>query len=168
MVIAIIRSYPFVSYPLESILLFVGMAFLFVRYITQTHLNIDHHQVARTQPLIYTHLFLVMGLNLFTVGIEMLANQHHANLGFIFFIVGILIYYTSILLTTRYNKPLFRYDKEEISRYLLLLAAGICLLWLSKFSLLLLSAVLVVFTWTMMWLGAIFRRRAQQKQEKPD
>lgn len=162
-VIAIIRSYPFASYPLESILLFVGMAFLFISYISQTHLNIAHHQIAPTQPLIYSHLGIITGLNLFTVGIEMLANSHHASAGHLFFLIGISVFYLCLLSTSSYNREELRWGHREWFAQLMVLAINLLLLFLVGKNLLALGATFLAATWSMHRIGFLIRRNAKKK-----
>ena len=163
-VIAVIKSYPFASYPLESILFFVGMAFLFVRYISQTHLNINHHQVANTQALIYSHLFLVMGINLFTVGLEMLVNPHHAQLGFTYFIAGILIAYLGILALNIYNHDHYRINQKHVSLYLLTVIGACLLMIFARQSLLAVSSIFALFSWSMPRINYYFRKKQYGNQ----
>lgn len=76
-VIAIIKTYPLKDQPLTGFMLFFGMATLFVFYMGQTFLNINHHQETTASILFYAHLPIFAGINIFTVGIEFLAESHH-------------------------------------------------------------------------------------------
>lgn len=70
-VIAIIKNYPLLDLALEGILLFFAMATLFIFYISQTYLSIDRHHKADVTVLLYAHLVIVLGLNFFTVAMEL-------------------------------------------------------------------------------------------------
>ena len=76
----------------------------------QTFLNINHHQETTASILFYAHLPIFAGINIFTVGIEFLAESHHANIGFMLFLAGIISFYLGVLATSRYNKDLYRFD----------------------------------------------------------
>ncbi|WP_238601061.1 low temperature requirement protein A, partial [Streptococcus suis] len=58
-VIMILKNYPILELPLEGILLFLAMASLFIFYISQTYLTIDHHRKADATVLLYAHLVIV-------------------------------------------------------------------------------------------------------------
>ena len=94
------------------------MATLFVFYMGQTFLNINHHQETTASILFYAHLPIFAGINIFTVGIGFLAESHHANIGFMLFLAGIISFYLGVLATSRYNKDLYRFDLKAWLHYL--------------------------------------------------
>lgn len=123
-VVAILKTYQ------DDILIggifFFGMASLFFLYISQTFLNINHHQRVRVTLLSYVHNALLIGLNLFTVGIEAISNLHHRELGATFIIIGIAIFYLALMATSTYNQERYR---------LTLVGSLIYALWISLVSL---------------------------------
>lgn len=106
-VIAIISTYPLTESLYQGALLFAGMSFMFISYMTQTFLAIDHHRQTAGSLLFYAHIPIFIGINIFTVGIEFLADSHHANLGFALFLFSLLSFYAGVLTTTHYNQSIY-------------------------------------------------------------
>lgn len=119
-IIAIIKNYPILELPLEGILLFFAMATLFIFYISQTYLTIDHHRKADATVLLYAHLVIVLGLNFFTVAME-LFSSHHNDLALPMLIVGNLIFYSGILSTSFYNQQVHQVGRRGLFIYALIL-----------------------------------------------
>ncbi|MFZ4356296.1 low temperature requirement protein A, partial [Enterococcus gallinarum] len=65
-VIAIISTYPLTESLYQGALLFAGMSFMFISYMTQTFLAIDHHRQAAGSLLFYAHIPIFIGINIFT------------------------------------------------------------------------------------------------------
>lgn len=128
-VVAILNDYPASSLLLEGALLFFAMAFLFIFYISQTYLNINHHHKAPVTLLLYSHLVILLGINFFTVAIETLAS-HHSPLGNLFLALGMGLFYLGTLLTSRYNHDHFRISKTNLLHYSLVLFGGILAIFL--------------------------------------
>lgn len=112
-VIAIISTYPLSSSLYQGALLFLTMALLFRLYMAQTFVGINHHQQTNVTPLFYIHVLIFLGLNSFTVGLEFLANHHHANLGFWFFVIGVVLFFSGTLMTTTYNQSIYRLQRKH-------------------------------------------------------
>ncbi|MGT2929676.1 low temperature requirement protein A [Streptococcus dentasini] len=112
-VIAIISTYPLSSSLYQGALLFLAMAFLFIFYMSQTFIGIEDHQEANVTPLFYIHVLIFLGINSFTVGLEFLADHHHANLGLWFFIIGVVLFFTGTLMTTTYNHSIYRLQRKH-------------------------------------------------------
>ncbi|MCW8485427.1 low temperature requirement protein A [Streptococcus macedonicus] len=125
-VIAIISTYPLTESLYQGALLFAGMSFLFISYMTQTFLAIDHHRQTAGSLMFYAHIPIFIGINIFTVGIEFLADSHHANLGFALFLFSFLSFYAGVLTTTHYNQSIYQLHLKTYLKIGLLL--GIVLL----------------------------------------
>ncbi|HFI0641423.1 TPA: low temperature requirement protein A, partial [Streptococcus suis] len=122
-VIAILKNYPILELPLEGILLFFAMATLFIFYISQTYLTIDHHRKADATVLLYAHLVIVLGLNFFTVAMELFPS-HHNDLALPMLIVGNLLFYGGILSTSFYNQQIHQVGRKGLLVYGLILVIG--------------------------------------------
>ncbi|HFI0461544.1 TPA: low temperature requirement protein A [Streptococcus suis] len=122
-VIAIIKNYPLLDLALEGILLFFAMATLFIFYISQTYLSIDHHRKADVTVLLYAHLVIVLGLNFFTVAMELFPS-HHNELALPMLIVGNLLFYGGILSTSFYNQQIHQVGRKGLLVYGLILVIG--------------------------------------------
>ncbi|MGQ7381667.1 low temperature requirement protein A [Streptococcus suis] len=143
MVIAILKNYPIQTHLLTGVLFFLAMAFSFMFYISQTYLNINHHQKTNVATLLYAHMVLVLGINFLTVSVEVLPGEH-ASLGLPFLLIGYFLYYLGILMTSRYNQDLYRLDKSVRFQYALTLFITIILLVVSQNHLLLIATILAV------------------------
>ncbi|MFC3932065.1 low temperature requirement protein A [Streptococcus dentapri] len=129
-VIAIISNYPITENLYQGALLFLGMALMFMFYMNQTFLAIDHHRPVNVSLLFYSHILIFVGINFFTVGVEFLADHHHAETGFYMFLIGVTLFYIGTLFTTIYNHELYRMRLEYFAAFALGLALFIGLSWL--------------------------------------
>ncbi|MGT2799111.1 low temperature requirement protein A [Streptococcus marmotae] len=154
-VIAILKSFQGHQL-LTGIPFFIGMAFLFVYYISHTHLNLNHHQIADTLLLFYAHTFLILALNFFTVGLELLPS-HHAGFGLAFFLIGIFLFYLSLLSLTPYYKVEFLINKREKLEYTFYLVVGSILLFFFREQLFLFGLFFVLMTYRM--ISLTFRQK---------
>ncbi len=77
------------------ILLFAVIITMFGSYVVQIHYLIDHNQVQRALPLMFSHYFIVIAVNLVTVGIHMLhASETIAiNTALLLAVSEIIFYY---------------------------------------------------------------------------
>lgn len=151
MVINIIQHYPYTSQALNGFLLFFGMANLFIFYISQTYLNLDHHRHSQGIALVSAHMAIVLGLNFFTMSIEFLVDDH-AKVAIFLMMGGLFLFYLGNLLTSRYNQRRVQVQKRDYFLYGLLIFAGLGLLYLTRdhltllfLSLNLLSSALIYF-----------------------
>lgn len=151
---------------LPGFFIFIGMGFLFMFYISQTYLNINHHQETRTVLIFYAHILLIMGLNMFTVGVEMLANPHHADLGYYLFAIGSGLFLIGLLLTSTYNRDLYQITVKQWSLYFFILATEALILYLLHSWLLALSIGFAAAAYSMNRILFFYRRRARQAQEE--
>lgn len=160
-VIAILKNYPIQTHLFDSVILFLAMAFSFMFYISQTYLNINHHQKTNVATLLYAHMVLVLGINFFTVAVEVLPGEH-ASLGFPFLLIGFLLYYLGILMTSRYNQDLYRIGKTVWLQYALNLFITIILLVVSQHHLFLIATILAVSSYLMVRITHRHRRLSKE------
>ncbi|HFI0403263.1 TPA: low temperature requirement protein A [Streptococcus suis] len=160
-VVAIIKNYPLLKLPLEGILLFIAMATLFIFYISQTYLSIDHHRKADVSVLLYAHLVIVLGLNFFTVAMELFPS-HHNELALPMLIVGNLLFYGGILSTSFYNQQIHQVSRKGLLVYGLILVIGNAALLLAGHSNLLIFIILNLLSHAMVTYHVIRFRKARQ------
>ncbi|HFU3789690.1 TPA: low temperature requirement protein A [Streptococcus suis] len=158
-VVAIIKNYPLLKLPLEGILLFIAMATLFIFYISQTYLSIDHHRKADVSVLLYAHLVIVLGLNFFTVAMELFPS-HHNDLALPMLIVGNLLFYSGILSTSFYNQQVHQVGRRGLFIYGLILVIGNVALLLAGHANLLIFSVLNLLSHGMVAYHVIRFRKA--------
>ncbi|HFI0216749.1 TPA: low temperature requirement protein A [Streptococcus suis] len=158
-VVAIIKNYPLLKLPLEGILLFIAMATLFIFYISQTYLSIDHHRKADVSVLLYAHLVIVLGLNFFTVAMELFPS-HHNDLALPMLIVGNLLFYSGILSTSFYNQQVHQVGRRGLFIYALILLIGNVALLLDGHSNILLFVILNLLSHAMVAYHVIRFRKA--------
>lgn len=166
-VIGIIKTYPIMARPFTGATLFLGMATLFVFYMGQTFLNINHHQETTAATLFYAHLPIFIGINIFTVGIEFLADSHHVTIGFILFLAGILSFYTGVLATSRYNKDLYRFDLKAWIEYALTILIGTVAMIFLRQHLIALAIILFLQNRLMMRINMANRHRSRERHNIP-
>lgn len=161
-VLGIIQTYPLVDYPIAGFAFFVGMSMMFIAYISQTYLNIEHHQMIQAHGLIAAHVILVIGVNIMTVAIEFFANPHHAEAGFILFLVSLYIYYIGLLSTSIYNRETYRIRRRNLAEYASWLLIYSFLFYALRHDLVFLSITYAVFGYIMTRVGMLQRRRARE------
>lgn len=164
-VIAILKNYPIQTHLLAGIFFFLAMAFSFMFYISQTYLNINHHQKTNVALLLYAHMVLVLGINFFTVAVEVLSGEH-ASFGLSFLLIGFFLYYLGILMTTRYNQDLYRLGKAVWLQYALTLLTTITLLIISQHHLLLMAIILTISSYTMVRITHRHRTSVRENLEE--
>ncbi|EHJ52739.1 low temperature requirement protein A [Streptococcus macacae] len=166
-VIGIIRTYPLTEYHIEGIVFFLGMATLFIFYMTQTFININHHQKASVTRLFYSHALIIIGLLFFTVGLEFLADHHHHDLGALFFIGSVFTFYIGVLSTSAYNQEIYKPNRSILRKYSITLILGILAIYFLRDQLSLMGVCLVIMNYIMMRLGLNFRRQQREKHNVP-
>lgn len=119
LVIAIIKTYPLSEHFLLSILTFVMVGFLFVSYVYQTAIRMNHHQEVAAAPLVYLHIAILIAINIITAGVEMYYEGQLLNIGVSMILIGITVFYLCLYGTTRYNKDEVQLTKEIIKAYIL-------------------------------------------------
>ena len=166
-VIATIKTFPLTTYPLEGIVIFFGMAGLFISYMTQTFLNVDHHHPRSTRPLFYAHAIIILSLLFFTVGLEFLADHHHHDMGVWFFLGSIVTYYLGLGATSYYNQAIYKPSKKLYGLYSLVIALGIGLMYVLNHQLLWGGLILIVMNYTIHHMNMIYRRRKRDEHNVP-
>lgn len=166
-VIAIITTYPLTTNLYQGALLFWGMALMFMFYMTQTFLAVNHHRKGSGALLFYSHVPIFIGINFFTVGLEFLADHHHAQTGFYMFITGVFLFFLGTLVTTYYNQKLYRFTVKEYSVFALILLAMAGAFYLLATNILLLSTVLIIGAWIMSRYYMYTRRRFRERHNIP-
>ena len=119
LVIAIIKTYPLSEHFLLSILTFVMVGFLFVSYVYQTAIRMNHHQEVAAAPLVYLHIAILIAINIITAGVEMYYEGQLLNIGISMILIGITVFYLCLYGTTRYNKDEVQLTKGIIKVYIL-------------------------------------------------
>ena len=119
LVIAIIKTYPLSEHFLLSILTFVMVGFLFVSYVYQTAIRMNHHQEVAAAPLVYLHIAILIAINIITAGVEMYYEGRLLNIGVSMILIGITIFYLCLYGTTRYNKVEVQLTKGIVKAYIL-------------------------------------------------
>lgn len=164
-VIAILKNYPIQTHLLTGILFFLAMAFSFMFYISQTYLNINHHQKTNVATLLYAHMVLVLGINFFTVSVEVLPGEH-ASSGLPFLLIGYFLYFIGILMTSRYNQDLYQLDKMVWLQYAIVVFTTIILLIAFHHHQSLIAAILVASSFMMLVISFRHRNRVEVDLEK--
>lgn len=166
-VIATIRTFPLSNSSIEGAILFLGMATLFTFYMGQTFINIDHHKHQPTFALFYSHALIIVSLLFFTVGLEFLADHHHHDLGFLFFIGSVIGFYLGVLSTSRYNQDIYKLNRTILVKYLLVLLLGSLVFTLGRHSLIVLGISLVLMNFIMLRISMNFRKQQREKHNIP-
>ena len=100
LVIAIIKTYPLSEHFLLSILTFVMVGFLFVSYVYQTAIRMNHHQEVAAAPLVYLHIAILIAINIITAGVEMYYEGQLLNIGVSMILIGITVFYLALAIQT--------------------------------------------------------------------
>lgn len=119
LVIAIVKTYPLSEHFLLSIVTFVMVGFLFVFYVYQTAIRMNHHQEVAAAPLLYLHIAILIAINMITAGVEMYYEGHLLNIGVSMILIGITVFYLCLYGTTRYNKVEVQLTKGIVKAYIL-------------------------------------------------
>lgn len=112
LVIAVIKTYPLAEHFLLSVSTFVMVGFLFVSYISQTVIGIEHHQERAGWPLAYLHIGILIAINIMTAGVEMYYDGQLLEMGSSMVLVGITLFYVCLFGTSRYNKEGLQMTKQ--------------------------------------------------------
>lgn len=132
LVIAVIKTYPLAEYFLLSVSTFVMVGFLFVSYISQTVIGIEHHQERVGGPLVYLHIGILIAINIITAGVEMYYDGQLLEMGSSMVLVGITLFYICLFGTSRYNKEGLQMTKELARNYFIVYLIGMFLAFLFK------------------------------------
>lgn len=132
LVIAVIKTYPLAEHFLLSVSTFVMVGFLFVSYISQTVIGIEHHQERAGGPLVYLHIEILIAINIITAGVEMYYDGQLLEMGSSMVLVGITLFYICLFGTSRYNKEGLQMTKELARNYFIVYLIGMFLAFLFK------------------------------------
>lgn len=113
-------------------LIFTLMLLMFGCYMIQLHDLCDHHRVDRALRLMFTHYFIVIAINLMTIGLEMLPNDGVDRMFLaVLCTVSLAVFFGSIYANSVYNAPSVRFTMSDgvwcAASLLLGCAMAICL-----------------------------------------
>ena len=157
-VISVIRTFPLSQNVWLALVTFACLGAAFINYVSQTAISLEHNQKNSPTLLISAHLVLLMGLNMFTVGIELTTSDLAYLTSPFLVLLGLVIYHLCLLLTSRYNKEELRLTRRLLLQYVGLLALGVGLAWYFRDSIWIFFSVIVLMEYAMMRVGYLHRR----------
>ncbi len=128
------------------ILIFAVIITMFGGYVVQIHYLLEHKRVDRALRLMFSHYFIVIALNMMTIGIHML-HQLDTIPGFVPFmmITAEIAFYIAILANHPYYKTGFTLNRKDLIAFEFLLLIGILTVMLKRHSVYgILAGILVV------------------------
>ena len=158
LVIAVIKTYPLAEHFLLSVSTFVMVGFLFVSYISQTVIGIEHHQERAGGPLVYLHIGILFAINIMTAGVEMYYDGQLLEMGSSMVLVGITLFYVCLFGTSRYNKEGLQMTKQVALSYFTVYLIGTGLAVFFKNSVVLFFGILAVQSVVMTQVTIHFRK----------
>ena len=166
LVIAVIKTYPLAEHFLLSVSTFVMVGFLFVSYISQTVIGIEHHQERAGGPLVYLHIGILIAINIITAGVEMYYDGQLLEMGSSMVLVGITLFYVCLFRTSRYNKEGLQMTKQVALSYFTVYLIGTGLAVFFKNSVVLFFGILAVQSVVMQQVTIHFRKEWIQENIK--
>ena len=158
LVIAVIKTYPLAEHFLLSVSTFVMVGFLFVSYVSQTAIGIEHHQERAGGPLVYLHIGILIAINIITAGVEMYYDGQLLEMGSSMVLVGITLFYVCLFGTSRYNKEGLQMTKQVAMSYFVVYLIGAILAVLFKNNTLLFFGILAIQSVSMTQVAFHFRK----------
>lgn len=158
LVIAVIKTYPLAEHFLLSVSTFVVVGFLFVSYVSQTAIGIEHHQERAGGPLVYLHIGILIAINIITAGVEMYYDGQLLEMGSSMVLVGITMFYVCLFGTSRYNKEGLQMTKQVAMSYFVVYLIGAILAVLFKNNTLLFFGILAIQSVSMTRVAFHFRK----------
>ena len=158
LVIAVIKTYPLAEHFLLSVSTFVMVGFLFVSYVSQTVIGIEHHQERAGGPLVYLHIGILIAINIMTAGVEMYYDGQLLEMGSSMVLVGITLFYVCLFGTSRYNKEGLQMTKQVAMSYFVVYLIGAILAVLFKNNTLLFFGILAIQSVVMTQVTIHFRK----------
>lgn len=158
LVVAVIKTYPLAEHFLLSVSTFVMVGFLFVSYISQTVIGIEHHQERAGGPLVYLHIGILIAINIMTAGVEMYYDGQLLEMGSSMVLVGITLFYVCLFGTSRYNKEGLQMTKQLAMSYFVVYLIGAILAVLFKNNTLLFFGILAIQSVSMTQVAIHFRK----------
>lgn len=162
-VTTLIQTYPLYREPVLGILYFTGISFMFIAYISQTYLTINRHQESRGLVLIYSHLLMIIAINLVTAGIKSLADSKFLGHGLGFLMVGLLLFYPALYATSIYNRRLYRFAKNNYLPYMGIVMLGCLLMWVFRDSQLAIASIFALICFVIPRLNFHAKRKAKKR-----
>lgn len=166
LVVAVIKMYPLAEHFLLSVSTFVMVGFLFVSYISQTVIGIEHHQERAGGPLVYLHIGILIAINIMTAGVEMYYDGRLLEMGSSMVLVGIILFYVCLFGTSRYNKEGLQMTKQLAMSYFVVYLIGAILAVLFKNNTLLFFGILAIQSVSMTQVAIHFRKEWIQENIK--
>ena len=166
LVIAVIKTYPLAEHFLLSVSTFVMVGFLFVSYISQTVIGIEHHQERAGGPLVYLHIGILIAINIITAGVEMYYDGQLLEMGSSMVLVGITLFYVGLFGTSRYNKEGLQMTKQVAMSCFVVYLIGVILAALFKNNTLLFFGILAIQSVLMTRAAFYFRKEWIQENIK--
>ena len=158
LVIAVIKTYPLAEHFLLSVSTFVMVGFLFVSYVSQTVIGIEHHQERAGWPLAFLHIGILFAINIMTAGVEMYYDGQLLGMGSSMVLVGITLFYVCLFGTSRYNKEGLQMTKQVALSYFTVYLIGTGLAVFFKNSIVLFFGILAVQSVVMTQVTIHFRK----------
>ena len=158
LVIAVIKTYPLAEHFLLSVSTFVMVGFLFVSYISQTVIGIEHDQERAGGPLAYLHIGILIAINIITAGVEMYYDGQLLEMGSSMVLVGITLFYVCLFGTSRYNKEGLQMTKQVALSYFAVYLIGTGLAVFFKNSVVLFFGILAIQSVVMTQVTIHFRK----------
>lgn len=158
LVIAVIKTYPLAEHFLLSVSTFVMVGFLFVSYVSQTVIGIEHHQERAGWPLAFLHIGILFAINIMTAGVEMYYDGQLLDMGSSMVLVGITLFYVCLFGTSRYNKEGLQMTKQVVLSYFTVYLIGTGLAVFFKNSIVLFFGILAVQSVVMTQVTIHFRK----------
>lgn len=158
LVIAVIKTYPLAEHFLLSVSTFVMVGFLFVSYVSQTVIGIEHLQERAGGPLAYLHIGILIAINIMTAGVEMYYDGQLLEMGSSMVLVGITLFYVCLYGTSRYNKEGLQMTKQVAMSYFVVYLIGVILAALFKNNTLLFFGILAIQSVSMTQVAFHFRK----------
>ena len=166
LIIAVIKTYPLAEHFLLSVSTFVMVGFLFVSYVSQTVIGIEHHQERAGGPLVYLHIGILIAINIMTAGVEMYYDGQLLEMGSSMVLVGITLFYVCLFGTSRYNKEGLQMTKQVAMSYFVVYLIGAILAVLFKNNTLLFFGILAIQSVSMTQVAIHFRKEWIQENIK--
>lgn len=158
LVIAVIKTYPLAEHFLLSVSTFVMIGFLFVSYVSQTVIGIEHHQERAGGTLAYLHIGILIAIDIMTAGVEMYYDGQLLEMGSSMVLVGITLFYVCLFGTSRYNKEGLQMTKQVTLSYFTVYLIGTGLAVFFKNSVVLFFGILAIQSVVMTQVTIHFRK----------
>lgn len=157
-VIALIRTYSLATNFVVSILSFTMLGFLFIMYISQTALNMEHHQQTTPTLLLYAHVGVLIGIDYMTTASEMVEGNTLGTVSLAMLYGGMGLYYCCLFATSVYNKEGLALTKNQLFYHLVVYSLAGILLCFTQGELWQVFAILAGMNFLMMRISWRYRR----------